>query len=921
MTAPLVTFPDPFEALSRLPALVVGPGSGTVLTPDGEVIDYDISDLKGIVRDQAFLICNHMVTSRRLGNVPFKAFDVLALFAFIRPAEFCLPLPYGLAKAMDMAGDIAGKDNNPAAEALIILQAAQKLFQELVAPDYGFPEGIVGGARVMAEAGWPWGPLILGAMGQDTKGQDPKDQDYAVWTHLPEWEEGAPKPPPGIEPVGEEECLARLQNLLGPDAEERQNQKEYAALTARAFAPPENLDEPQVVLAEAGTGIGKTLGYIASASLWAEKNGAAVWLATYTKNLQRQLDQELDSLYPYSKIKQEKVVIRKGRENYLCLLNLQELSQGAAQPQGRIFLGLVARWARYSRDGDMIGGDFPAWLGENFGNNRLAQLTDQRGECIYAACAHYRKCYIEKVQRKARTADLVIANHALVMAQSATRMGDPDLPSRYVFDEGHHLFDAADSAFSAHLTGQEGLELRRWIRGAENSGRRSKGLKGRIEDMIGDDDDARQILEQIITAARCLPADGWHGRIIEDNAFGPAEIFLGLVRRQILARQYTADHYHSLETPADQLIPGLAEAAEDLHAALGNLGQPLKKLSALLLKKLDEDAAELDSTMRARLESVSRTLTRRADILTGGWLPMLFSLRGEKNTAFVDWFELDRSQGRERDTGMYRHWVDPSLPFVETVLKPAHGVVITSATLRDRAMDSDNQDVEWHAAEVRTGAAHLINTPRRQSLTSPFNYAQQSRIFIVNDINKRSLDQLAAAYRELMMASGGGALGIFTAISRLRAVHQRLSGLMEQNHIPLFAQHVDPINVAALVDIFREIEDSCLLGTDAVRDGVDVPGPSLRLCIFDRVPWPRPTILHKARRENFGKQTYDDLITRLRLKQAYGRLIRRATDKGVFVMLDGAMPSRLLTAFPEDVLIERIGLAEAIQKTKEFLAD
>ncbi|PCJ36666.1 MAG: helicase, partial [Alphaproteobacteria bacterium] len=564
-------------------------------------------------------------------------------------------------------------------------------------------------------------------------------------------------------------------------------------------------------------------------------------------------------------------------------------------------------------------GDFPAWLGESFGNSRLSQLTDRRGECVFSACAHYRKCFIEKAQRKAKVADLVIANHALVMVQAATRRGEADLPTHYVFDEGHHLFDAADSAFCSHITGLEGLELRRWIRGGEESRRRGKGLKGRVEDLIIEDDEARRLLEQVITAARCLPADGWHGRIIDNNPFGPAEKFLSLTRQQVFARSDTRDNYHSLETPADHLIDGLLEAAEDFQAALGALVHPLKKLSTRLLKKLDEEAADLDSTMRARLDAVSRTLKRRAETLAEGWIPMLNSLKGERNATFVDWFELDRNQGRENDAGMYRHWVDPSLPFVETVIKPAHGVVITSATLRDRT-ENDNADVEWHAAEVRTGGAHMINTPRRQSLKSPFNYAAQSRIFIVNDMNKGSLDQLAAAYRELIMAASGGTLGIFTAISRLRGVHQRITDHMEQQHIPLFAQHVDPMNVSTLIDIFRDVENSCLLGTDAVRDGVDVPGQSLRLCVFDRVPWPRPTILHKARRERFGKQTYDDLITRLRLKQAYGRLIRSATDKGVFIMLDGAMPSRLLNAFPEDVIIERIGLAEAIQKTRGFLA-
>ena len=90
-------------------------------------------------------------------------------------------------------------------------------------------------------------------------------------------------------------------------------------------------------------------------------------------------------------------------------------------------------------------------------------------------------------------------------------------------------------------------------------------------------------------------------------------------------------------------------------------------------------------------------------------------------------------------------------------------------------------------------------------------------------------------------------------------------------------------------------ENSCLLGTDALRDGVDVPGRSLRLVVFDKVPWPKPTILHKARRARFGKG-YDDLLTRLRLKQAFGRLIRGAADKGCFVILEGATPSRLLSA-------------------------
>src|SRR5690606_40629692 len=86
--------------------------------------------------------------------------------------------------------------------------------------------------------------------------------------------------------------------LAGADAEERPGQVAFAGVAAEAFLPRERAGEPHVVIAEAGTGIGKTIGYIAPASLWADRNKGTVWISTYTKNLQRQLDQELTRLYP-----------------------------------------------------------------------------------------------------------------------------------------------------------------------------------------------------------------------------------------------------------------------------------------------------------------------------------------------------------------------------------------------------------------------------------------------------------------------------------------------------------------------------------------------------------------------------------------------------------------------------------------------
>jgi len=210
--------------------------------------------------------------------------------------------------------------------------------------------------------------------------------------------------------------------------------------------------------------------------------------------------------------------------------------------------------------------------------------------------------------------------------------------------------------------------------------------------------------------------------------------------------------------------------------------------------------------------------------------------------------------------------------------------------------------------------------PKTLRLASPFDYARNARVIVVTDVGKDDPRQVAAAMRELFTAAGGGGLGLFTAIRRLRAVYDKIAAPLAERGLSLYAQHVDPLEIGALVDIFRAEEDACLLGTDAVRDGVDVPGRSLRLLVFDRIPWPRPDLLHKARRERFGGRGYDDALARARIAQAFGRLIRKADDRGVFVMLDAAAPTRLFSGLPEGVALQRLGLVDALEQVGDFLS-
>jgi ATP-dependent DNA helicase DinG len=296
------------------------------------------------------------------------------------------------------------------------------------------------------------------------------------------------------------------------------------------------------------------------------------------------------------------------------------------------------------------------------------------------------------------------------------------------------------------------------------------------------------------------------------------------------------------------------------------------------------------------------------------------------SNGFVDWMQIDRQDGQDRDVGLARHWLDPTIPFAHSLLEKAHGAVITSATLQDHftpklaaEVNNTGQYDGWQSAIALTGAAHLGHPAMRVSFASPFDYTNQTRIFVVTDIDRNRPEATASAMAGLMEAAGGGGLGVFTAIRRLRAVYPALAAQLDTAGLPLYAQHIDQMNLQTLLAMFREDPESCLLGTDAVRDGIDVPGAALRLIAFDRMPWPRADILFAARAAWQGRDNWTERQTRLKLRQAFGRLIRRQTDRGVFVMLDSRLPTRLTSAFPPEVEIERISLSTAISKTRAFL--
>ncbi len=496
--------------------------------------------------DTPLLLLNAPLVATRLGYPDLSGLDLLELFAFIHPARFVVPTPKGLAHVLSLP-EPAGDEDVPE----LLQQAAEALLATCADPTWPEREGAWSALQNLTRLRWPWAPLVAARLAA------PARAERWLFARLPEWQEAPERPQPAQVVLDPAAVTAQLARLTGQGAEPRPAQVAYAGEAAHAFAPRGREGMPQLLLAQAGTGIGKTLGYLAPASLWSEQSGGTVWVSTYTKALQRQLRRESRRAWPTTRADgSQPVVVRKGRENYLCLLNLEDALQGGFAGRAAILAQLVARWAAYSQDGDMIGGDLPGWLGTLFRQRGIKALTDQRGECVYAGCPHYRKCFIERASRASAQADLVIANHALVMVNAARGRDAAQRPTRIVFDEGHHVFEAADSTFAAALTGAEAIELRRWVIGPERGSKgRRRGLSARLADVASYDEAGGKAIAAARYAAEALPGDGWLQRLAENAPSGPLEELLSAVRAAVYARDESGgqDAGYGLETEAAQL--------------------------------------------------------------------------------------------------------------------------------------------------------------------------------------------------------------------------------------------------------------------------------------------------------------------------------------------------------------------------------
>ncbi|MEO0413295.1 MAG: ATP-dependent DNA helicase, partial [Pseudomonadota bacterium] len=306
----VAAFSDPLERLKTLPVVEVTRSGGRFLDQHGEFTHESLDETARRLSTAPHLICARSWAGRLLNIQTEHCFDVLELAAYVLPARLFTPTTRGLAQLLELPVPQVGDD-----ALLFLREAARQLLHIPLMPTYRHRAGFSSLAMVMAQASWPWGTWLMGSASAMKEDRRP------IFDVLPQWESEPPPPPARDVVLHEEDVLAQLSAFLPRGAEDREGQRAYAKASVHAFAPRPQEAAPNVLLSEAGTGIGKTLGYAAAAARWSREAEGPVWIATYTRALQRQIDQELT---PFYLDRRRKLVVRKGRENYLCMLNMEE---------------------------------------------------------------------------------------------------------------------------------------------------------------------------------------------------------------------------------------------------------------------------------------------------------------------------------------------------------------------------------------------------------------------------------------------------------------------------------------------------------------------------------------------------------------------------------------------------------------------
>lgn len=687
--------------------------------------------------------------------------------------------------------------------------------------------------------------------------------------------------------VGQVEALLAPRGRLSqrwPRYEERAVQRQLALDIARV------VEQGGVLLAEAPTGVGKSLAYLLPAVLHASGGERRVVVATCTRSLQDQLfERDLPALL-------EAVDLRlpcarlKGKQNYLCPRALQQAD--GRGPEENETLDELRRWAAADEEGDLD--RFPASDPEAMRRLR-GRLGADPHACTMLTCRKGRECYWVRARRVAAQARVVVVNHALLAISGEVEGLLPDFDV-LVVDEAHRLEGVLLGQLEVAVSRNRIEEVLRLVGTGRRRGGRPVSSPGNPAGLLAR---VRGFALPLFTAEK-------------GSARAEREEVDALADRVTQAREDAERFFAAIEPRGER--HEVYGARERYHSALELLGRDLEPLEAILshcnrfarsLHLLAEDIEVL------RAGETADDLVGELEQVGGRFAQLGADLGHLAEATHRDWVYWRSAGGR----GVELHGAPVSVGdhARRLVIGRARAAFLTSATL------STGGDFGFLAERLGLGESRGLPY-ETASYPSPFPLARQMKVFVYEGGGGEA-EAVSEVVAALALATGRNQLVLFTAHERLRRVRERLLSSLEASG-PLLAQEWDG-PASLLAERFRLERGAVLLGVQSLWEGVDFPGEALEILVVAKLPFSVPDEpLVEARGERLREQGLDpfqhDAVPEavLRFRQGVGRLIRRSDDRGVLVVCD----PRLVTASYRRSFLESLPVAPERTSDARLLA-
>ncbi|RMH65857.1 MAG: DEAD/DEAH box helicase [Calditrichaeota bacterium] len=655
--------------------------------------------------------------------------------------------------------------------------------------------------------------------------------------------------------------------------EYREEQARMSQLIADGF------NDDAIVVAEAGTGTGKSMAYMMPAVEWAVRNrgaGQRVIISTNTKNLQEQLFyKDIPALFAARK-GDFKAALLKGRSNYLCIdkwrLVMTDMNQRLSQDERARVLPLVL-WARRTRTGD---------IAENAGfqleNNRglWQKFIAESSYCPGKNCRFYSDCFLMKARAHARRADLVVVNHALLFSDLASEnsiLGEYD---NLVIDEAHNMEKTAAQHLGVRLSY---WSFRNFYHRLYEDEPRKTGTVYQLEFRLAKSSLNEKQSSEIFRLIGKVKKGSLRMRQTVQQFYKP---FNAEMREQMMRKGQNLSEMRWRYHKNFRYFRDHEEEIEDIRKGMVQLGRAINELSEFV-QDLKADSFMFQDQIGRELSALQKDLLN----LQEAWHLCINADRSDH----VYWLEVPFNP-RNVDVQLNAVPLKVAEILHRNLFSRLRAAALTSATL------SVNKRFDYF--KNRSGLDLLEDKKvEGRIFGSPFDFEHQIHLsvadFLPDPRNETFPTQLAAFLTALHRREKRGMMILFTSYSLLNTIHERLKPAADADRVLLLAQGKSGSR-NQMVQQFRENRDSILLGTDSFWEGVDIPGEALQLLVIPKLPFDVPSDpLIAARmdeiKERGGNPFFEYSVPEavIKFKQGFGRLIRARSDYGAVIACDNRL--------------------------------